>query len=199
MHIRILLASLAVACSCATAQAGGEHERRLAAELAVMAGDARRLMTGEGGPLERDGLVKRLNGALSSLPLLLRRADGDIRLVDDMSKSLVRRDWRALSGTLTQLKRRYPFNARALLIAAPTQEMLTLGASIHQTTCAGCHDTTTGDTLLPAKNLAAQFRTMPREEFAARLLLGVRGDRVTRWSDPFSNFELSSLIAHYSK
>ncbi|MCK9382994.1 MAG: hypothetical protein M0P95_18275 [Sulfuritalea sp.] len=199
MHIRILLAGLAVACSCATAQAGGEHERRLAAELTVIAGDTRRLMTGEAGPLERDGLVKRLNGALSSLPLLLRRTSDDAIPVASIRALVARRDWRGVSAALATLKHRHPFDARQLLVAAPTPEMLSLGASIHQTTCAGCHDVTTGDTLLPAKNLATQLRTMPREEFAARLLLGVHGDRTTRWSNPFSNFELSSLIAHYSK
>jgi len=197
VRVRIILAGLAVACSCANVQAGGEHERRLAAELAVMAGDARRLTTGAGGPLERDGLVKRLNGALSSLPLLLRRANGDPKPVVLMRASLARHDWRALSATLAKLKQSHPFDARSLLVAAPTPEMLTLGASIHQTTCAACHDSATGDSLLPAKNLAEQLARMSREEFAARLLLGVRGDRTTALRNPFSDLELAALIAHY--
>ena len=197
MRVRILLAGLAVACSCATAQAGGEHQRRLAAELAVMAGDARRLTTGEGGPLEREGLVKRLNGALSSLPLLLRRANGDAKPVVLMRASFARHDWRALSATLATLKQAHPFDARPFLVAVPTPEMLNLGASIHRTTCAGCHDAPSQDSQLPAKNLAAQLASMPRDEFAARLLLGVRGDRTTAWRNPFSDLELAALIAHY--
>jgi mono/diheme cytochrome c family protein len=197
VRVWILLAGLAVACSCATALAGGEHERRLAAELTVMAGDARRLMAGDGGPLEREGLVKRLNDAFSSLPLLLRRLDGDPKRVVAMRVSLARRDWRALSATLATLKQRHPFDARSLLVAVPTSEMLTLGASIHQTTCAGCHDAPSQDSLLPARNLSAQLATMPHEEFAARLLLGVRGDRTTAWRNPFSDVELSALIAYY--
>jgi mono/diheme cytochrome c family protein len=199
VRLRNILAGLAAACCCAAVQAGGEHERRLAAELVVMAGDTRRLTAREGGPLEREGLVKRLNGALASLPLQLRRVNGDPKSVAVMRDSLARRDWRALSTALATLKRAHAFDARSLLVPTPTPEMLQLGASIHQTTCAGCHDAATGDSLLPAKNLAAQLASMPREEFAARLLLGVRGDRTTALRNPFSDSELAALIAHYSK
>lgn len=198
MRVRFLFAGLAAACCCATVQAAGEHERRLAAELVVMAGDTRRLQSGAGGPLEREGLVKRVNGALSSLPLLLRRANGDPLPVVALRAPSARGDWRGLAAELAKLKRHYPFAARALLPVAPTPEMRALGASIHETTCAGCHDAASGDSLLPAKNLALQLKSMPREEFAARLLLGVRGDRTTGLRNPFSDYELAALIAYYS-
>lgn len=201
MRFRLVLAFLAAACSSAvaSASAGDEHERRLAAELAVMAGDVRRLQADAGGPRERAGLVRRVGGALSSLPLLLRRANGDPRPVAAMRKSLARGDWPALAGILAQLKRRHPFDARPLLPAAITPEMLSLGDSIHRTTCAGCHEAPSQDSQLPAKNLAAQLAAMPREEFAARLLLGVRGDRTTSWGNPFSDLELAALIAWYGR
>ena len=163
-----------------------------------MAGDARRLATGAGGPLEREGLVKRLNGALASLPLLLRRADGDTRPVAALRATLARGDWRAFAAALAPLRQRHAFDARALLTAAPTQDMLALGAAIHRTTCAGCHDAAGGDTLLPAFDLSRQIKSMPREEFAARLLLGVRGDRTIAWHNPFSDAELAALIAWYA-
>lgn len=198
VHLRSLLAGLAAACCCAAVQAAGEHERRLAAEVTVMAGDVRRLMAGEGVPLEREGLVKRLNGALSSLPLLLRRTNGDPKSVIAMRASIARSDWRSLSATLATLKQRHSFDARTLLVTASAPETLNLGASIHRTTCAGCHDAPIGDSLLPAKNLAAQLKSMPREEFAARLLLGVRGDRTTGLANPFGDLELAALIAFYS-
>lgn len=199
MRFWLVLAFLAAACSSAVASAGGEHERRLAAELVVMAGDVRRLLTDAGGPREREGLISRLNGALASLPLLLRRANGDPRPVPAMRKSLTRGDWSALAGVLALLKRRHPFDARPLLPAAITPEMLSLGDSIHRTTCAGCHDAPSQDSQLPAKNLAAQLAAMPREEFAARLLLGVRGDRTTSWGNPFSDLELAALNAWYGR
>lgn len=198
MRARGFLAAMATACTCAVAMAAGEHQQRLGAELLVMAGDARRLGDNSGKPLEREGLVARLSGGLSSLPLLLRRSGGDATAVAPMRAALGRRDWRALSARLTALGTRHPFDARPFLAGTPTPEMLALGASIHQTTCAGCHDAPAGDTLLPAFNLSQQIKAMPRDEFAARLLLGVRGDRMTSWRNPFSDPELAALIAWYA-
>ncbi|MCM2288178.1 MAG: hypothetical protein NDI67_04040 [Sulfuritalea sp.] len=199
MRIRLLLVALAAACCCAAVQAAGEHERRLAAEVIVMAGDVRRLLAAEGGPLEREGLARRVNGALSSLPMLLRRANGDPHPVVAMRAASARGDWRALAAALATLQRQYPFAARTLLPVSPGPEMLALGASIHTSTCAACHDSPSGaDILLPAKNLTAQLKSMPREEFAARLWLGVRGDRTTGLRNPFSDAELAALMVLYS-
>lgn len=200
VRLRSLLAGLAAACCCAAVQAAGEHERRLAAELVVMAGDTRRLMDNEGGPLERKGLAKRVAGALASLPLLLRRAQGDPAPVAALRATHEQGDWRRLATQIETLRKRHPFDARHLLGTAPTREVLALGASIHTSTCAACHDKPSGaDTLLPAKMLAAQLKSMPREEFAARLWLGVRGDKSTALANPFSDAELAALIAWYAQ
>ena len=163
-----------------------------------MAGDTRRLVLAEGGVLERKGLEQRLAGALASLPLLLRRAQGDPATVRALRAAHKQRDWRTLVTQIETLGKRHPFDARHLLGAAPTREVLALGASIHASTCAACHDQPSGeDALLPAKNLSAQLKSMPREEFAARLWLGVRGDQSTALANPFSDAELAALIAWY--
>jgi hypothetical protein len=200
--IRLFLVALAAACCCTAAGADGkgEHERRLAAELAVMAGDIRRLASEQNGALEREGLVKRLGGAMSSLPLLLRRVQGEPAPVAVLRATLEQRDWRKLATQVATLGKNRPFDARHLLDPAPTREALVLGATIHRSTCAACHDKPSGeDTLLPAKNLSAQWNSMPREEFAARLWLGVRGDQSTALANPFSAAELAALIAWYGK
>jgi mono/diheme cytochrome c family protein len=198
VRVGIAFAVLFAACFCGTVQAAGEHDQRLAAELAVMTGDVRRLIKGEGGPREREGLVKRISGALSSLPLLLRRAGADPTPVSGLRLSLGRGDWRAVSLALSHLRRRHPFDARRLLPATPTPEMLELGAAIHYATCRSCHDASAADRQLPARNLSQQLRSMPREEFAARLLLGVRGDRTTSWTNPFNEPELAALLTWYA-
>lgn len=197
---RRLLALMAAACCCAAAHAMGEDARRLAAEVVVIGGDLRRLNAGAGRPLERPleraGLEQRIAGALSSLPLLLRRAGDDPAPAIRMREALARKDWRALASALSDLRRRHPFDARPLL-PPPTTPLRANGKAIHASTCAGCHDADGGDSLLPAKKLSAWIKTMPREEFAARLLLGVRGDRLTGWRNPFSDTELAALIAFY--
>lgn len=192
---------LAMACSWAIASpvhAAGEEMQRLAAEIAIMAGDARRLAQEKVPPLERSGLEKRLAGALASLPLALRRARGDPSSVSKLRQLVERHDWPALLAQLNDMKRRYPLDTTRWLGSASTSKVVALGESIHRSTCAGCHDVPGGaDQLLPAKPLAAQMRSMPPEEFAARLWLGVRGDTSTALANPFSDAELAALMAWY--
>ncbi len=203
---RFLLA-LAAAVFPAAAAAQGEHERRLAAELTVMLGDLRRIEANSESPQHREGLHARLAGALSSLPLLLRRAAGDAAAVPSLRTALAKRNWRALRAGLAALQRKYPFEAGEILPRAATPERLRLGEAIHRQACAGCHDdqrkspweAPANDTPLPAFNLHQQAQRMPRGEFAARLLLGVRGDRSTAWRNPFSDLELGALLAYYEK
>jgi hypothetical protein len=196
VKLRFVLAFVAAVVSTAAA-AQGEHQRRLAAELAVMAGDVRRIQSPGELPLHREGLRARLAGALSSLPLLLRRAGAEAGAVPALRAALAKRDWRALQAGLETLSHRHPFAAGALLPNEATPERLRLGESIHRQACAGCHDAPATDTQLPAFNLFEQSRRTPRAEFAARLLIGVRGDRSTAWRNPFSDLELAALLAYY--
>lgn len=198
MRLRQVLACAAAAAAVsAAAAAQGEHERRLAAELVVMAGDLRRLETNAEPPQHREGLRARLAGALSSLPLLLRRAGAEASAVPSLRAALAKRDWRALRAGLDALKKKHPFAAGALLPQAATPGRLRLGEAIHRQACAGCHDAPAADTKLPAFDLFDQAKRTPRAEFAARLLIGVRGDRGTAWRNPFSDLELGALLAYY--
>lgn len=196
---KFVLAFAAAAVFSAAAAAQGEHQRRLAAELTVMAGDVRRMASGAEPALHREGLQARLAGALSSLPLLLRRANGDASAVPALRAALERHDWRALGAALETLKRKHPLDLAGQLPQKATPGRLRLGEAIHRQACAGCHDAPVRETKLPAFNLFVQAGSMPRAEFAARLLIGVRGDRSTAWRNPFSDLELGALMAYYEK
>jgi mono/diheme cytochrome c family protein len=191
----VLACAAAVLSAAAAAQ--GEHERLLAAELTVMAGDLRRIRSADELPLHREGLRARLAGALSSLPLLLRRAGADAAAVPPLRAALAKGDWRRLAAGIDALRRKHPFEAGALLPRQATPGRLRLGAALHRQACAGCHDAPAAETKLPALDLFEQAKRMPREEFAARLLIGVRGDRSTAWRNPFSDLELGALLAYY--
>ncbi|MEZ5616241.1 MAG: hypothetical protein R3E35_13640 [Rhodocyclaceae bacterium] len=207
MRLRFVLAFAAAAVFSVAAAAQDEHARRLAAELVVMAGDLRRLDAGTESRLHREGLRDRLAGALSSLPLLLRRAGADPSVVAPLRTALARGERKALSAGLAALKGKYPFDAASLLPRQATPERLRLGEAIHRQACAGCHDAQrksprdapAADTRLPAFNLFDQAKRLPRAEFAARLLLGVRGDRGTAWRNPFSDLELGAMLIYYRK
>jgi len=192
----VLACAAAALCSVAAA-AQGEHERRLAAELAVMAGDLRRIRSPDELPLHREGLRARLAGALSSLPLLMRRAGAEACAVTALRAAFANGDWKALAAGLEALKRKHPFAPGEILPAKATPERLRLGEAIHRQACAGCHDAPATGTPLPAFNLFEQSKRLPRAEFAARLLLGVRGDRGSAWRNPFSDLELGALLAYY--
>lgn len=189
--------ALAAAAVCSAAAAQGEHRRLLAAELTVMAGDLRRIRSPDERLLQREGLRARLVGALSSLPLLLRRAGDDAGAVPPLRAALAKGDWRRLAAGIDALRRKHPFEAGVLLPREATPERLRLGEAIHRQVCAGCHDAPATDTPLPAFDLFEQAKRMPREEFAARLLIGVRGDRSTAWRNPFGDLELGALLAYY--
>lgn len=199
MRAGLVLAFAVLAAHAAGAAAEDEHRRRLAAELTVMAGDLRRLEVATEPPLRLEGLRDRLAGALSSLPLLMRRAASDAGPVPALRDAHARRDWHSLGAGLRSLRNAHPFDARALLPAQATPARLRVGEAIHRQACAGCHDAPVVDTRLPALDLFEEAKRMPRDEFAARLLLGVRGDRSTAYRNPFSDLELASLLAYYEQ
>ena len=199
MRAGLVLAFAVLAAHAAEAAAQDEHRRRLAAELTVMAGDLRRLEAAAEPAPRLEGLRARLAGALSSLPLLMRRAASDAGPVPVLRDAHARRDWHSLGAGLRALQAAHPFDARALLPAHATPAQLRVGEAIHRQACAGCHDAPAADTPLPALNLSGLARQMPRNEFAARLLLGVRGDRSTAYRNPFSDLELASLLAYYGQ
>lgn len=186
-----------------SAMAAGEHERRLGAEIAVMLGDIRRLAQPADAP-ERAGLELRLKGALAGLPLLIRRARDSnptpplaSEAIAVLREAIPAQDWARARSALAQLATAYPFDARPLLSAEPTPERIAVGKAIHAEACAGCHDVSSPDSLLPSHNLSQWARAMPAEEFAARLVAGIRGDALTGLANPFGAAELAALFAFY--
>lgn len=165
-----------------------------------MHGDLRRMAAGR-EPVERlAGVRARLAGALSSLPLLVRQAGerADAGEMRALRVALAGANWKTLEAGVANLGRRYPLDLSGILPAEATPERLRLGAAIHRQACAGCHDNPASGSRLPAQDLFEQARAMPPEEFAARLLNGVRGDLSTAHRNPFGDLQIGALIAHYT-
>ncbi len=142
-------------------------------------------------------------GSLSGLGLLLRIADAEQgrNPVTDPTPEL-----RALFLTggaaplkekLNDLVARYPFFGTGLLPATPSPERLEVGKRLHASLCMGCHDSGFPDTERPARNLFDQGAEEPLDLFAARMVIGVRGDRFTGIDNPLTDEEIASLIAYY--
>ena len=184
----------------------GEHTRRVAAELLVMQSDAQRMFTSpELSTLHQTGLKKRIGGGLAGLTLLLRLADQENHVysakteqrVDKLRSALRNRNYEAFGDSLSVLINEYPLTTSQLLPAVRTPERIAIAKKLHATTCAACHDTPNEAAERPAFNLFMQSNNMPLVEFAARMLVGVRGDRMTGLGNPLSDDQIAALIAYY--
>lgn len=184
----------------------GERTKRVAAELLVMQGDARRLLASPKlSSLHQAGLKKRIGGGLAGLSLLLRLADQENNVysantpqrVDTLRTALRSENLRLLMDSLAELADEYALVTEQWLPAAPTPRRMAMAKKLHNTTCAACHDTPNKTAERPAFNLFTQSNNMPPAEFTARMLVGVRGDRMTGLGNPLSDEQIAALIAYY--
>lgn len=187
----------------ATLLAQGEHGRRASSELLVLLGDVNKLIQDDLKEQHRKGLVARIAGGLSGLPLLLRLATEEQKnpqvSVDvlELRVLLKRGTYEVMRDRLSILSVRYPLSIVGLYRAGTVPDGKQRAAEIHRTLCAACHDQPYMDTQRPAFNLFSQAKDMPLREFIARMLVGIRGDWVTGIANPFSDQELSDLTAYY--
>lgn len=201
--VALILAGVLLLSASASVFPAGEHSRRAGAELLVLRGDLDRLAQ-EVLPAEQVlGLQARIRGSLAALPLLLRLADQELQReppdlhVEKRLEPLHGTANEALRSRLRTLSERYPFRATGILPATPSPRRLSLARELHQSLCAGCHDSPATGQERPAFNLFDQARALPRREFAARMLIGIRGDVLTGLGNPFTDEELAALIAYY--
>lgn len=200
----LALAAVAVAPPAAAEPAwpASAPARALAAEIRVMLGDLRRL-EGEPAPTPTQiaGLRQRLAGALAALPWLLRRAGHEPERsgIGTLREALAQDDRAGLRRGLQRLASAHPLDLTGILPPDDRPQARRLAARLHESYCAGCHarGMEPPDVMLPARDLFADARAMPLEEFAARMLNGVRGDKLTGLRNPLSAMDLSALIAYY--
>lgn len=187
------------------AMAGGEHQRRMATELLVLAGDIGKLQQSGLSDLHKDGLIARIGGGLASLEILARLADQERGLaLRDYKKELngLRQAWGtkdilSFKTILADLIKQHLFQATGILPLSNDPAGQKRAKALHEELCAACHDEPDLEVSRPAFNLFEQARSLPLKEFAARMVIGVRGDRVTGIDNPLGDAELSALIYYY--
>lgn len=187
--------------------AQGEHSRRAAAELQVIIGDLRKLTEiTSSTPTSKQaaGLEKRILGGLSSLDLLLRLANQETgktqvsyRNTVSQARSLLnRRQLAQLDTLLTPLSNRFKLSIPRI---TANKGAINNARQLHIELCAACHDHGPANVERPAYNLFQQAATEPDTEFFARMIVGVRGDRITGIDNPLSDIQLISLITLYKQ
>lgn len=198
-----ILAGVLIISTPATLLAQGEHGRRAGSELLVLLGDVNKLVQEDLEEQHRAGLVARIAGGLSGLPILLRLAAEEQQnpqaIIDaqELRTLLKRGAYGVMRDRLSQLSARYPLSISGFYPAGGTPDGMRRASEIHRTLCAACHDQPYLNTQRPAFNLFSQAQETLLPEFVARMLVGIRGDRVTGIENPFSDQELSDLVAYY--
>jgi len=199
--------ALAVAVMAASAEPlqRPDPSRTLAAELLIVRGDLDRIANeADLSPVNREGLRRRMVGALGALPWLLREA-GDAAGADRL------RAWQGRSFSETAARdaliadvdasiASHRIDRGAFLQPPPTPAQLSDARAIHQTYCAGCHDGTgksEASALLPARDLFAMARREDMDLFLARLVNGVKGDEAIRFANPLTDAQIGALYTFY--
>ncbi len=187
------------------APAAGEPARRLTAEIEVMRGDARRLADPALAAGHRDGLIARIKGALSPLALLVGAARQQSPGLPPLPPGLLEAARDAVGGggpaliaaSIEPLARLYSFRPGSILPLDDRVAATDSAAALHAAYCAACHDEPNLGVERPAWNLPDLAKSMSVREFAARMVIGVRGDRLTGMENPLTDAEISRLIAYY--
>lgn len=205
--IRCCLLAIAIATFGQTpsASAQGEHGRRAATELLVLSGDVQKLANEKLSGLHIKGLKDRIGGGLAGLEIMLRLADQEAgrKPVDytldlqKIRKSWLAHDLAALTSKLSNLLTMHPLDTGGILPAKATKTALIAAKNLHEELCAACHDEPDLEVPRPAFNLFKEARRLPANEFAARMMVGVRGDRVTGIDNPLTDAQISALIHYY--
>ena len=188
-----------------SAKAEGEHSRRAATELLVLNGDIQKLANKKLSGLHIKGLKDRIGGGLAGLEILLRLADQEAgrKPVDyTLDLKIIRKSWlthdlASMASGLDKLLTIHPYNGSGIRPGKATKAALATAENLHEELCAACHDEPDLDVSRPAFNLFKEVQRLPANEFAARMMVGVRGDRVTGIDNPLSDTQISALIYYY--
>jgi len=187
-----------------TGFAQGEHARRAATELRVLRGDLRRLQQSTLSDSEISGLNDRITGNLAVLDILLRLSDNERgrepvsynSTIEQLQSLWQSRDVANMQRRVADLATAFPLQIslpKASLTSAQTRE----SRELHNQLCAGCHDNPVQSVERPAYNLFEEVDSQPLDEFVARMLVGVKGDRFTGVDNPLSDAQLTGLIQLY--
>ena len=180
----------------------GEHQRRLAVELALLAGDSRLLLDGALSPNKRAWIEGRISAEINLLPLLARYAEQErgeplielSRAIDRLSQ--LRQQPAALQRAAMGLSERFPITFPVDLQRPLDSDQQARTESLYNRLCLGCHATPADERSVIVGTLGSFSRSMSDREWLARLLGGLRGDAYTGLENPFSDSDIARLFRY---
>lgn len=204
--VRIVLVPVLAAALPGAAAAQNELRDRMLcpAELLVVQADARKHgRVPPDDPLSR-GLHNRMSAALATLPLICRRYAAATSMPPESGRRFVSRIGRLRelfdSGArdrfltrLDELVAEAPFDATYFLIDRKGDRDEHEAGGTYRQYCHGCHRISVSGVENPALSLHEMVRMLPREEFFARMLLGVRGTPDVGLSNPLTPLDIGAM------
>lgn len=174
------------------------------AELLVVRADARKHGEIASGTSLARGLRNRISSTLATLPITCRRyaaavsmPSGDaqrfVTLIRQLRVLFDAGDRARFAEALDTLTTRAPFVTTSLLRDRDGDEDEREAGAIYRQLCHGCHVAAVPDAENPAEPLDHMARNLPRDEFLARMLLGIRGTPEIGLANPLTPFEIGAM------
>ena len=206
MYFLVMATSLLLLFQTSTNAESGDL-RRLSAEIIVINADFENLLNSELSAKHKKGLKERIKGGLAILPLLIRKSwngsqpitSYSLKFMKEIQIALDAGEYKLVTTTLRKLLNKFPFNTSGILPPDYRPLALKRSKSIHESFCAGCHDEPDLSVSRPAWNLFKLSKRTTLDKLAARMIVGIRGDSLTGLDNPLRDYEISALIAFYSK
>ena len=198
-------ALLLLGMGCSAAALASDARRDLGLELALIAGDARRLADPAVSARRKEALSEHIRSSLGTLAITARYAAqeggrGEAGLdasAGELRALLAAGKVSEFSALATRLADEHPLDLSYFRPLSITPRRLETGRGIYARQCSGCHEHPDPADPLAAPDLFAMARNESRTEFLARLLGGIHGDRLTRLENPFPDEAIASLAAYF--
>ncbi len=179
--------------------------RNFTAVLQVLQGDVRRLEGADLPAVQRPAVEARVKSFLNVLPLMARKylsADAGLeqatvlrlrKLAADYRQGRSEAFGRALDGLLAD----FPLDTRWLTRAPASGSQIRWAGSVYANQCISCHGYQAPKDRMPAPDLFAWAHEMKLKEFAARLIVGVRGTPKIGLRNPLTKDQMAALVAYF--
>lgn len=183
----------------------GDDARNFAAVLQVLQGDVARLGNAGLPAVQRPAVEARVQSFINMLPLLAREylsADAELERAAVLRLRKLKAAYRqgrseAFGQALDGLLADYPLDTRGLTRTSVSDGQIRWAGRLYANQCISCHGYQDPKDGMPAPDLFAWAHEMKPKEFAARLIVGVRGTPKIGLRNPLTKDQMAALIAYF--
>jgi cytochrome c5 len=182
-----------------------EYDARLcSAGIVVLGADIEKKLLSTTPENQGFWLQERINGTLATLPWLCRRYAEFNKLdalemrrnLEQLKDSVVAKDWGEVRHRLVVVSNLSPLEIRNLKPGDASESARLEGEQIYSRYCKACHFRPMPGTTPPIFSLSDMARSLPENEFIARMIVGVHGTPEIALQNPLSDGDISGMFAY---